>query len=207
MRNAHIYARLANQSGNQRRPGNKPEEARLPPPTPPVGKTHLRVLGMDTALRCTGYGLIDTDGRTFAAVDCGVIRTSPKERLSECLRRLAGGVRELVRTYAPDVVAIEGGFFFKNARTSAVLGMARGSVVCVVSEAAIPMFEYAPRRIKQAVCGYGDAGKAQVALLVSQILGIPVQELDDDATDALAVAICHAQTAFTVQGLQLPEQL
>lgn len=167
----------------------------------------IRVLGMDTALRCTGFGLVDTDGRQFRAVDCGVIRTSPKEPLSECLRRLAGGVRELAEGYAPDVVALEGGFFFKNAKTAMVLGMARGAVVATLTGMRLPIYEYAPRRVKQAVCGYGDAGKQQVALIVSQILKIPVTDVKDDATDALALAICHAQTRFNVQGLRLPEPL
>lgn len=167
----------------------------------------IRILGMDTALRSTGYGIIDTDGQQYHAVDCGVIRTTPKEPLSECLRRLAGGVQELAEGYAPDVVALEGGFFFKNAKTAMVLGMARGAVVATISGMGLPIYEYAPRRVKQAVCGYGDAGKQQVALIVSQILRIPLADVKDDATDALALAICHAQTRFTVQGLRLPEPL
>lgn len=167
----------------------------------------LRILGMDTSLRCTGFGLVESDGRHFKALDCGIIRTTAAEPLSECLRRLAGGVRELQEAYAPDVVAIEGGFFFKNAKTATVLGMARGAVVAVFAERRTPIYEYAPRRVKQAVCGYGGAGKQQVALVVAQILGIPVADMKDDATDALALAICHAQTAFTSGGLFLPSPL
>ena len=167
----------------------------------------IRILGMDTALRCTGFGVIDTDGQQYHAVDCGVIRTTAKEPLSECLRRIAGGVRELAEGYAPDVIALEGGFFFKNAKTAMVLGMARGVVVGTMAELRLPIYEYAPRRVKQAVCGYGDAGKQQVALIVSQILNMPLADVKDDATDALALAICHAQTQFIVQGLRLPKPL
>ena len=79
--------------------------------------------------------------------------------------------------------------------------------VARLAERRLPVYEYAPRRVKQAVCGHGGAGKQQVALLVSQILGIPVTEIKDDATDALAVAVCHAQTAYNVQGLLLPKPL
>lgn len=171
------------------------------------GRGKLRVLGLDVALRCTGYGVIDTDGRSFAAVDCGVIRTSPKELLSDCLRRLLGGVRELADSFAPDEIAIEGGFFYKNARTAMVLGMARGAVVAALTGRDLPLYEYAPRRVKQAVCGYGDAGKEQVALIVSQILGIPVDTVEDDATDALALAICHGQTVHAAGGLLRPKRI
>ena len=166
-----------------------------------------RVLGIDSALRTTGYGLIDSDGRSYRVIDCGVIKTTSDEPLSECLRRLAGGTRELVEKYAPDVAAIEGGFFSKNAKTAMVLGAARGAVIAALAQLAIPMYEYAPRRIKQAVCGYGNASKEQIALLVAQLLQISVDKVPDDATDALAVAICHAQTATSAQGLMLPDPL
>jgi len=162
------------------------------PPSPHPG----RVLALDVALRCTGYGVVDVDGRGgFQAVDCGVIRTSAKERLSECLRRLAGGIRELIDAYRPETAAIEGGFFFKNARTAMVLGAARGVAMAWLAERDIPIYEYAPRRVKQAVCGFGAAGKEQVALIVATRLGLTVTQIQDDATDALALALCHAQAA------------
>ena len=110
----------------------------------------IRILGLDTALRCTGFGVIDTDGQRFAAVDCGLIRIPASAALSECLRRLSGGVVELLDRFAPDVIAIEGGFFFKNVKTATVLGMARGAVVARLAERRLPVYEYAPRRVKQA---------------------------------------------------------
>lgn len=174
---------------------------------PQTGQQVVRILGLDTALRCTGYGLIDTDGQQWVAVDCGVIRTSTGQPLSDCLRRIAGGVRELGERFAPDMVAIEGGFFFKNAKTAMVLGAARGAVIATLAGMNLPIYEYAPRRIKQAVCGYGDAGKEQVSLIVSQILRMPITAMDDDATDALAAAVCHGQALFTTQGLLLPKPL
>ncbi|MFA5205130.1 MAG: crossover junction endodeoxyribonuclease RuvC [Lentisphaeria bacterium] len=155
-----------------------------------------RILGLDVSLRCTGYGVVDPDGRGgFRAVDCGVIRTTAKHPLSECLRRLAGGIRELIDAYHPEVAAIEGGFFFKNARTAMVLGAARGVAIAWLAERDVPLYEYAPMRAKQAVCGFGNASKEQVAQIVATRLGLTAAQTADDATDALAIALCHGQAA------------
>lgn len=167
----------------------------------------VRVMGIDTALRVTGFGVVDCEGNRMVAVDCGVIQTSAAQPFSECLRRLAGGIRELVQTHAPEEVAIEGAFFCRNVRTSMVLGSARGVVIAVLAECGIPIYEYAPRRVKQSVCGFGNASKQQVALLVAQFLHIDVGNLRDDATDALGLAICHAQTCRVAGGFGVPEKL
>lgn len=167
----------------------------------------IRVLGVDTALRCTGYGVIDSDGQQFVAVDCGVIRNTAKAPWSVCLRNLNGGMRELVDEYAPDMAALEGSFYSRNAKTAMILGMARGSVLAALATLETPVYEYAPRRVKQAVCGYGNASKVQVAALIAQMLNIDTEGIPDDATDALALAVCHAQTAFTSKGLYLPDPL
>jgi len=167
----------------------------------------MRILGVDTALRCTGFGVLDSDGRRFSTVDCGVIRSSRKVSLSECLRRLAGGIRELVRAYSPEAAAIEGAFYFRNVRTAMILGSARGAVIAVLAEQGVPVYEYAPRRVKQAVCGYGNADKQQVALLVARICALNVDDIPRDATDAMALGVCHAQTMVATQGLYLPEPL
>jgi crossover junction endodeoxyribonuclease RuvC len=165
------------------------------------------LLGVDTALRCTGYGLIEVEGKQFRAIDCGVIRNKPKLRHSECLRRVAGGIREIVAKFSPGVSAIEGGFFAKNAKTSMVLGMARGVVVGELATAGIDVYEYAPRRVKQAVAGYGNASKDDVAITVARMLGLDVADIPDDATDALAVALCHALTGQGANGIYLPDPL
>lgn len=167
----------------------------------------IRILGIDPALRCTGYGLVDTDGQGFRVVDCGVIRTPASRPLSECLRRLAGGIEELLETYTPDAAAIEGGFYAKNAKTAMILGTARGAVIAMIARHGKPVYEYAPRRIKQAVCGYGNASKEQIATMVSQWLEVDAGDMKPDATDALGVALCHANTFFTNQAVFLPEPL
>jgi len=169
----------------------------------PLPSGQLRILGIDTALRKTGWGLIDACGNRFTPVDCGVILNQPDLFLSDCLRRLNAGIKGLLTRYNPDLAVIEGGFYCKNVRTAIILGTARGAVLGVLAEAQIPIYEYAPRRIKQVVCGFGNASKQQVALLVAQFLKIQVNNLPDDATDALAMALCHAQIMGIAQGLGL----
>ncbi len=175
-----------------------PSKAELTPPA--------RVLGIDAALRCTGYGLIEIRGaENFAVIDCGVIRTSKEAALSECLRRLRGGVVELLNNLHPAAAALESGFFHRNVKTAMVLGATRGVVISAIAEANVPVYEYAPRQIKQALCGHGNAGKYQIALMVSQLLGISPDHLDHDATDALAAALSHISLATRQGGLFLPE--
>lgn len=166
-----------------------------------------RVLGVDTALRCTGWGLVDVHGNKLSAVDCGVIRNQAKDPVSQCLRRLAGGIRELVALYHPQVAVIEGAFYCKNVRTAMVLGSARGAVIAVLAEHELPIFEYAPRRVKQSICGFGNASKQQVALLVAQFLSISTEQIALDSTDALALALCHAQDLTVAQGLSMPSTI
>ncbi len=181
---------------------------RRPPPRPRFDASRqVRILGLDTALRVTGFGVIDCQGSRMAAVDCGIIETSASEPLSVCLRRLMEGVRELVQTHRPDEAVVEGAFYCRNVRTSMVLGSARGVAIAALAELGVPIYEYAPRRVKQSVCGFGNASKAQVALLVAQFLGIRVDRLRDDATDALALALCHAQTCRVSGGFGVPDRL
>lgn len=154
----------------------------------------LRILGLDSALRKTGWGIIDTDGKKSIAVDCGVVINKQQLSLSDCLRRLNAAVKGLLTRYHPDIAIIEGAFYCKNVHTAIILGTARGALLGVLAEAQIPIYEYAPRKVKQVVCGFGNASKQQVALLVAQYLSIRVDNLPDDATDALALALCHAQS-------------
>lgn len=167
----------------------------------------MTVLGIDAALRTTGYGLLAVEGKRLRALDCGVIRTKASEPHSQCLRRLAGGIGELIETYQPDVAAIEGGFFHRNAKTAMVLGMARGVVVAALATAGIETYEYAPRRVKQAVVGHGGADKSEVADIIGKTLNITVKDIASDATDALGIALCHALTQQSANGLYLPERI
>ncbi len=154
------------------------------------------VLGIDPAIRTTGYGVIDADSSSsFKVLDCGVIKNSPKLSHTECLRRLAGGIRELVNAFGPACASIEEPFVGRNASTAIILGMARGSILTVLAEHTVPVYAYAPSTAKRSAVGNGAATKEQVAMMVAAELGISVDRIPLDSTDALALAICHAQLA------------
>lgn len=154
----------------------------------------MRVLGMDPALRNMGYGILDVSGSRFAVVDCGVIRNPPKRPQSECLVHLHRELRALIEQYKPEVAAVEGVIYLQNYQTAITLGAARGVLLLACAQIGLPIFEYAPRRIKAAATGRGGARKAQVAFMIRSMLGLNFTPLPD-AADALAVAMTHAQHA------------
>ena len=151
------------------------------------------VLGIDTSLRSTGYGVLQAEGSRMAAVDMGAIRNAPKVPLSACLRNIHATVAELIERHHPDVMAIESVIYGKNAGTMLVLGEARGAVITAAVDAGVPIYEYEPRRMKMAVCGNGLAEKMQIQRMVKTLLSL--QELpQNDAADALGLAITHVHT-------------
>ena len=153
----------------------------------------MTILGIDTSLRSSGYGVLVTEGSRMRSLEAGRIRNAPKLTLSECLRTIHARVAELIAQYSPDVVAIESVIYGKNAGTMLVLGEARGAVITAAADAGLPIYEYEPRRVKMAVCGNGLAEKEQVQRMVKTLLGL--QELpQNDAADALAIAITHAHS-------------
>ena len=152
----------------------------------------MRVLGIDTSLRCTGLGVVERAGPRWRAVDYGLVRNPASLRRSECLRRIQEGIREFIAKTQPEAVAVEGAFFARNAQTAMILGEARGAALAAVAALGLPIFEHAPRRVKQAVVGFGGAEKAQVAHMVVRLLALEATP-PADAADALAIAICHLQ--------------
>ena len=127
------------------------------------------------------------------ALEAGRIKNDPKLPLSDCLRAIHARVAELIAGYAPDVLSIESVIYGKNAGTMLVLGEARGAVITAAADAGLPIYEYEPRRVKMAVCGNGLAEKEQVQRMVKTLLGL--EELpQNDAADALAIAITHAHS-------------
>ena len=150
------------------------------------------ILGVDTALRCTGYGVLKASDSSFKTIDCGVIRNDKSLPHSKCLLRLYCGIQELVRNFNVDVAAIEGAFFGKNVRTTMILGYARGAVMTALTSLNIPIYAYSPKEVKMAAGGSGTASKEQVAVIMSSVLGIDISQLDYDSTDALGLALCHA---------------
>lgn len=148
------------------------------------------VLGIDTSLRSTGYGILSTEGSRMHCIDCGNIRNQPKLSLTGCLKAIHAKVCELIESYRPDVMSIESVIYGKNAGTMLVLGEARGAVLTAAANAGIPVYEYEPRRMKKAICGNGLAEKEQIQRMIKTLLNMP--ELpQNDAADALGLAICH----------------
>ena len=157
----------------------------------------MTILGIDTSLRSTGYGVLDVQGSHLSMVDCGNIRNGAKLPLTACLRAIHAKVGELIAAHAPDVMAIESVIYGKNAGTMLVLGEARGAVLTAAADAGLPVYEYEPRRMKKAVCGNGLAEKEQIQRMVKTLLGL--SELpQNDAADALGLAICHAHSRSLV---------
>ena len=151
------------------------------------------VLGIDTSLRSTGYGVLEVQGSRLKMRDCGNIKNAPKLPLTGCLRAIHAKVSELIAMFRPDVMAIESVIYGKNAGTMLVLGEARGAVLTAAADADLPVYEYEPRRMKKAICGNGLAEKEQIQRMIKTLLALP--ELpQNDAADALGLAICHAHS-------------
>ena len=151
------------------------------------------MLGIDTSLRSSGYGVVESVGTRLVEVTHGIIRNPASRSLTACLAELDRGLRAVIAQTKPEVAAIEGIFFCKNARTALVLGQARGVALLACTAAGLPVFEHEPRRVKQAIVGHGAAEKHQVAKMVARLLGLDAIPEQEDATDALAIAICQIQ--------------
>ena len=159
----------------------------------------VTILGIDTSLRSSGYGVVRVEGSHLRALEAGRIRNAPRLPLSACLRTIHARVTEIVARHRPDVVAIESVIYGKNAGTMLLLGEARGAVIAAVAAADVPVYEYEPRRVKRAVCGNGLAEKEQVQRMVKTLLGLGETPQNDEA-DALAIAITHAHARSPLGG-------
>ncbi len=154
------------------------------------------VLGIDPAIRTTGYGVIRAEGASrFEILDCGIIANRPTLPHSECVRRLYCGIAELIAAFTPDAAALEDPFVGRNAKTAIILGMARGAILAALGVNRVTAYSYAPSVAKRAAVGRGAATKAQVAMMIAAELGIEIERIPLDSSDALALAICHAQRA------------
>jgi crossover junction endodeoxyribonuclease RuvC len=158
----------------------------------PGGAAALRILGLDPGSRRTGYGVIERRGAEWAHVAHGCVTVGATDSLSERLRVIFESLRELILTHAPGEVAIERVFVNRNVDSALKLGQARGAALCAVPKG-LPVFEYAPRAIKLALVGSGAAEKVQVAHMIRMLLGLQGR-IAPDASDALAVAVCHAHS-------------
>jgi crossover junction endodeoxyribonuclease RuvC len=159
------------------------------------------VLGIDPGTAHTGYGVVLSRGQQLAALDGGVIGTAAGEALERRLARIHARVCDLISKYEPGAVAVEDVYFGQNARTAFAVGQARGAVLLSAGLAGVPCFSYTPQAVKQAVCGSGGAEKDQVQRMVGALLALPDPVDDDHAADALAVAICHANSQAVREAL------
>jgi crossover junction endodeoxyribonuclease RuvC len=152
----------------------------------------VKVLGIDPGTAACGYGIVqERDGR-IRRVSGGCWRTSARARPEARLRTIYAGVSDLIEEHAPDAVALEESFVGADARIALFVGQARGVALVAAANAGLECTEYAPSRVKQAVCGYGRADKGQVQRMVRTILALPAEPASSHEADALAVAICHA---------------
>jgi crossover junction endodeoxyribonuclease RuvC len=152
----------------------------------------VKVIGIDPGTASCGYGIVhEKDGR-LQAIDHGWWKTAAGERPERRLKTIFDAVAELMEVHRPDAVALEESFVGVDARTALSVGQARGAVMVAAANAGVECAEYAPARVKQVVCGYGRAEKQQVQKMVKAILSLQSLPTPSHASDALAVAICHA---------------
>ncbi len=151
----------------------------------------MRILGIDPGLRVTGFGVICREGQRLEYVTSGCVKTREGGEMAERIRTILEGLGEVVAANRPEEVAIEKVFVNVNPHSSLLLGQARGAAVCAAVLAKLPVTEYTPGQVKQAVVGKGRAGKEQVQEMVRRLLRLPGHP-SPDAADALACAICHA---------------
>jgi crossover junction endodeoxyribonuclease RuvC len=161
----------------------------------------VRVLGIDCGSERTGYGVIDSDGSEHHLVAAGVIRTSPRWPFEKRLLEIAAGLRRLIMEHAPEAAAVETVFHAANAQTALKLAHVRGVTLLAVAEAGLELGEYSPLEVKTSVVGYGRAEKNQVQLMVRSLLCLAGPLDSEDASDALAVAVCHATHRSTERRL------
>jgi crossover junction endodeoxyribonuclease RuvC len=155
----------------------------------------MRVLGIDPGTAITGYAVVDEEVGELTLVEIGVIRTPANTPLPSRLQAIYEDLQTIIETYQPEASAVEELFFSRNARTAMSVGHARGVTLLALANADLPIAEYTPMQIKQAVTGYGNAGKHQVQEMVRMLLNLREAPKPDDAADAAAVAICYHHRA------------
>jgi crossover junction endodeoxyribonuclease RuvC len=160
----------------------------------------VRVFGIDPGSGRTGYGCVDSDGRRHQLVLCGAVRAGVGATFPDQLSIIYRSLSALLAEHRPECVVIESIFYAVNARSALKLGHARGVAMLAATEAGIPVIEYTPAEIKRAVVGYGRAEKAQVGQMVKLLLRLDKVPTPHDASDALAIAICHLHNGKAVIG-------
>lgn len=159
----------------------------------------MRVLGIDCGGEYTGYGVVEMQpAGKLCCLSCGAVKLSPREALPQRLARIFTRLGELISEYRPDEVAIEDIFYALNVKSALKLGQVRGVAMLAAATAGLAVSEYSPLTIKSSVVGYGRAEKPQVQAMVTQLLNLSSAPEPMDASDALAIAICHLHTTATL---------
>ena len=179
-----MQERLSEKKSRTSEPDDLPAASAAPQPV-------QIILGVDPSLRGTGYGIIRiSEGQPFV-VTYGTVSCPKNWARSRCLARISQTLRDLLREFQPQVCAIEGLFFAQNLKTALIMGEARGAAMATIAEAGLDIYEIAPRKVKQAIVGYGAAQKMAVAKMIQRMLNL-AELPDPDAADALALALAHA---------------
>lgn len=158
----------------------------------------MRILGIDPGIAIVGFGVIDTDKSALKMVQYGAITTPANTPLATRLVQIQMDMETLINEFSPDVIAIEELFFSKNITTGIAVAHGRGIILYSAEKLQVPIFEYTPMQVKQAVAGYGLAEKKQVMDMVKRLLKLKSVPKPDDAADALAIAICHARSSTSL---------
>jgi crossover junction endodeoxyribonuclease RuvC len=161
---------------------------------PPSPRPRI-ALGIDPGTAIVGYAVVVAKGSDLSMLACDVITTPAKMPLAQRLQHIYESLSGIIATFKPDESAMEELFFAKNARTAMTVGQARGVAMLALANGGLSVAEYTPKQVKQAVTGYGGAGKEQVGEMVRILLKLSAVPRPDDAADAAAVAICHLNTA------------
>jgi crossover junction endodeoxyribonuclease RuvC len=161
----------------------------------------MTILGIDPGIATVGFGVIRSENSTNSLIRCGAITTEAGLRLSTRLSQIYKDVVDLINMFNPDAIAIEELFFNTNLKTGISVAHGRGVIILAGENCGVPMYEYTPLQIKQAIAGYGRAQKKQVMEMVRRLLNMNEVARPDDASDALAIAICHARYTNSIMNL------
>lgn len=155
----------------------------------------MLILGIDPGIAILGYGLVKYEANKFTVIDYGAVTTNAGVPMSRRLTLIYDGLKDIIERYKPDAFAVEELFFNKNIKTALTVGHARGVAVLAGCQSGVPIYEYTPLQVKQAVVGYGRAEKSQIQQMVKILLNLGEIPKPDDVADALAVAICHGNSS------------
>jgi crossover junction endodeoxyribonuclease RuvC len=166
----------------------------------------MRIIGIDPGYAILGYGVVDSTPNKYTLVECGVLTTDKDAPMPARLKRIYSMLMDVIAEFAPDTAAVEELYFNSNAKTAIKVGEARGAAILACANSGLPVYEYTPLQIKQALAGYGRADKRQMQELVRRICGLKDAPEPDDAADAVAAAICHGNSAAYMDRVKKAEE-